>query len=202
MAALAEESKSPHGLAQVAAQQLRSVEVGAKVAGTGGYAAQRSLEGNAGAQTFSVNILFSSGQKVSISSVPQGLQLRRWTKAPGQQGALMLKRLHDEALGRDPDRSGASLLATAIAAPSPSFQIHGARSRGPPPSWPGRLLRRGVSEGAILIPQEHAVDCGHPRSADRLAPGCVRYRVQVCLGLLRHHVGASRCYDQGPVSSS
>lgn len=70
MATLAEHSQSPNGVAQVAAQQLRSVEVGAKVASTGGYAPQRAPAGGAGAQTFSVNIHFAStGQTLSIMPV-------------------------------------------------------------------------------------------------------------------------------------
>ena len=71
MAALAEETKSPHGVAQVAAQQLRSVEVGARVAGTGGYGAQKVSTGN-GAEVFSVNI-FLGGETIAIS-VPQAGQ--------------------------------------------------------------------------------------------------------------------------------
>jgi hypothetical protein len=69
MAALAEGNQSPNGVAQLAAQQLRSVEVGAKVAGVGGYGAQRGTE-PVGGQTFSINILFSSGEQVSITPAP------------------------------------------------------------------------------------------------------------------------------------
>jgi hypothetical protein len=69
MASLAEDNQSPNGVAQVAAQQLRSVEVGAKVAGVGGYGAQRGTEPGSG-QTFSINILFSSGEQVSITPAP------------------------------------------------------------------------------------------------------------------------------------
>ena len=72
MAALAEESKSLHGVAQVAAQQLRSVEIGAKVAGTGGYAAQKGGNDGQGGSPFSVNVYFAStGQTVSITPVSQ-----------------------------------------------------------------------------------------------------------------------------------
>ena len=70
MAALAEEGQSPNGVAQVAAQQLRSVEVGARVAGVGGYGAQRTPEQGVG-QTFAVNIVFAStGEQVSIKAAP------------------------------------------------------------------------------------------------------------------------------------
>jgi hypothetical protein len=70
VAVLAEESASPNAVAQVAAQQLRSVEVGAKVAGVGGYAPARAADQAAGAQTFSVNIIFAStGETVSINPV-------------------------------------------------------------------------------------------------------------------------------------
>jgi hypothetical protein len=62
MAALAEDNQSPNGAAQVAAQQLRSVEVGARVAGVGGYAPQRVQEPVSG-QTFAVNIIFASTEE-------------------------------------------------------------------------------------------------------------------------------------------
>lgn len=69
VAVLAEDSASPNAVAQVAAQQLRSVEVGARVAGVGGYSLQRAPE-LAGGQTFSINIHFAStGETVSISPV-------------------------------------------------------------------------------------------------------------------------------------
>jgi transposase-like protein len=55
MAALAEEREAPGALAQIAGQQLRGVEVGAKLAGTGGYAAPKAPNDRS-TGTFSVNI--------------------------------------------------------------------------------------------------------------------------------------------------
>ncbi len=69
MAALAEDNQSPNGVAQVAAQQLRGVEVGAKVAGVGGYAPARAADQAAGGQTFSINILFGNGTVERITTV-------------------------------------------------------------------------------------------------------------------------------------
>jgi hypothetical protein len=66
MAAVAETGGSTNGVAQLAAQQLRSVEVGAKLASTGGYAPAKSIgEGNATA--FSVNFHFSGGMTETIT---------------------------------------------------------------------------------------------------------------------------------------
>lgn len=67
MAALAEESQSPNGVAQVAAQQLRSVEVGAKVAGVGVYAPAALATGQSSGSVFAVNIIFSDGKAETIS---------------------------------------------------------------------------------------------------------------------------------------
>jgi hypothetical protein len=70
MAALAEESQSPNGVAQVAAQQLRSVEVGAKVAGIGGYGTQRAPEQGGGAEKFQIKIVFQgAGRTETISTL-------------------------------------------------------------------------------------------------------------------------------------
>ena len=72
VAVLAEESASPNAVAQVAAQQLRSVEVGARVAGVGGYGTARATDQPLGRQTFSINIMFAStGETVSINTPVQ-----------------------------------------------------------------------------------------------------------------------------------
>ena len=68
MAAVAELNGSSNGVAQVAAQQLRGVEVGSKLAGAGGYAPQNLIGTNNG-QTFSVNIIFGSGETLSVQSI-------------------------------------------------------------------------------------------------------------------------------------
>jgi hypothetical protein len=67
MAAVAEENKSPGGVATVAAQQLRSVETGARLAGTGGYAPQKAIGAGGGAQ-FVVNFTFSGGRTQTITA--------------------------------------------------------------------------------------------------------------------------------------
>jgi len=77
MAALAEDNQSPNGVAQVAAQQLRSVEVGAKVAGVGGFAPARVADQAAGGQTFSINILFGNGTVERITTVADSGQQPR-----------------------------------------------------------------------------------------------------------------------------
>ena len=68
MAALAETNDSAHGVAQVAAQQLRGVEVGARLAGAGGYAPQKAASGTEGG-VFAVNIIFPGGVTESIVTV-------------------------------------------------------------------------------------------------------------------------------------
>lgn len=71
VAALAEGNGSANGVAQVAAQQLRGVEVGSKLAGVGGYAPQRAgSDGVAGAQ-FAVNIYLSGGRVERITTVAE-----------------------------------------------------------------------------------------------------------------------------------
>jgi hypothetical protein len=74
MASLAEQQESPNGVAQLAAQQLRSVEVGARVAGVGGYAAQRGPEQGGGAGAFQINIVFqNAGRTETISTIETSL---------------------------------------------------------------------------------------------------------------------------------
>jgi len=67
MAAVAEDNQSPGGVATVAAQQLRSVETGARLAGTGGYAPQKANGVTDGAQ-FIVNFTFSGGRTQTITA--------------------------------------------------------------------------------------------------------------------------------------
>jgi len=57
MAELAEQNNSPSGVATVAAQQLRSVETGAKLGGTGGYGAQKAT----GAEGVQFNLVMHFG---------------------------------------------------------------------------------------------------------------------------------------------
>jgi hypothetical protein len=71
VAVLAEESASPNAVAQVAAQQLRSVEVGAKVAGVGGYAPARAADQPAAGAKFSVTIQFSNGTVERITPIDE-----------------------------------------------------------------------------------------------------------------------------------
>lgn len=66
MATLAEAGKSAGGVAQLAAQQLRSVEVGAKLAGVGGYAPGRATAEGANA-VFSVTINFGGEQRTILA---------------------------------------------------------------------------------------------------------------------------------------
>jgi poly(3-hydroxybutyrate) depolymerase len=70
VAVLAEESASPNAVAQVAAQQLRSVEVGARVAGVAGYGSGRATDqAGGGAPRFSVNIVFSAANRTETISI-------------------------------------------------------------------------------------------------------------------------------------
>ena len=71
MASLAEDNKSPTVVATVTAQQLRSVEVGAKLAGAGGYAAPKAGPQGEGPQ-FNLVIQFANGREVGITTVAPG----------------------------------------------------------------------------------------------------------------------------------
>jgi hypothetical protein len=53
----------------LSAQQLRAAEVRAKIGGVGGFAPARAADQAAASQVFSVNILFSTGETVSINTV-------------------------------------------------------------------------------------------------------------------------------------
>jgi hypothetical protein len=69
MAALAEAGESPAGVAQLAAQQLRSVEVGSKLAGVGGYAPGKSAGDGAPVQTFTININLPGGTETIATTL-------------------------------------------------------------------------------------------------------------------------------------
>ena len=66
MAAIAEQNGSPNGVATIAGQQLRGVEVGAKLAGVGGYAPQKAQGAERG-QPFVINFMFSGGRTESLA---------------------------------------------------------------------------------------------------------------------------------------
>jgi hypothetical protein len=79
MAAAAEGAGSSSGVAQLAAQQLRSVEVGAKLAGSGGYAPGKGPgEGGTGTH-FAVNIHLNG----RVERVVQVLDGQHAEGAPG-----------------------------------------------------------------------------------------------------------------------
>jgi hypothetical protein len=69
MASLAEQGQSPAGVAQLAAQQLRGVEVGAKLAGVGAYAAGRGAAEVGPARTFVVNINLPGGTETIATTL-------------------------------------------------------------------------------------------------------------------------------------
>ncbi len=69
-AVAAEAGKSANGVAQLSAQQLRSVEVGAKLAGVGGYAPARATPEGGGA-TFSVTINLGDQSRSITVAVPR-----------------------------------------------------------------------------------------------------------------------------------
>ena len=68
MAVLAEAGKSSNGVAQLSAQQLRSVEVGARLAGAGGYAPGRAAAADGTAAAFSVTITLGGDRKPLVIS--------------------------------------------------------------------------------------------------------------------------------------
>ena len=67
MATLAEDNKSPTAVATVAAQQIRSFEAGAKLAGVGGFAAPRVAGIGDGVQ-FNLVMQFSDGRAARIGT--------------------------------------------------------------------------------------------------------------------------------------
>ncbi len=62
MQAVAEGGKSANAVAQLSAQQLRAVEVGAKLSGAGGYAPGKPAEAGGGT-VFAINFIFSNGRR-------------------------------------------------------------------------------------------------------------------------------------------
>ncbi len=62
MQAVAEAGKSPSAVAQLSAQQLRAIEVGAKLSGAGGYAPAKSADASGGT-VFAINFIFSNGRR-------------------------------------------------------------------------------------------------------------------------------------------
>ena len=56
----AADNGSPTGVATVVAQEIRSIEVGSRLAGTGGYANTRMPDQVGAGTPFSVNIIFNS----------------------------------------------------------------------------------------------------------------------------------------------
>jgi hypothetical protein len=116
MAALAEETRAPHAVAQVAAQQLRSVEVGARVAGTGGYAAQK-VAARGAAEMFSVNIVFTNGERVSINTALQEPLTPEITDRRMKPARLYLICFPMKVLGLRPDRATAFFSKGLIISP-------------------------------------------------------------------------------------
>ena len=67
MADVAEAAGSASGVAQLSAQSLRSIEVGSKLAGVGGYSHDRAADQNAQQEKFSVTIVLG-GQTTRITT--------------------------------------------------------------------------------------------------------------------------------------
>jgi hypothetical protein len=65
----AEQDNQRLAVSALSAQQLRAAEVRAKIGGVGGFAPARTADQAAAGQVFSVNILFSTGETVSINTV-------------------------------------------------------------------------------------------------------------------------------------
>jgi hypothetical protein len=70
MAVMSEQEKSASSVAQLSAQQLRSVEVGARLGQVGGYAAPRNVGPGGGDGTrFSIVINLAPGKQINIAAV-------------------------------------------------------------------------------------------------------------------------------------
>jgi hypothetical protein len=69
MATLAEGAGSSVGVAQLAAQQFRGIETGARLASTGGYAPPRSAGATGEARTFSIVIQFGNAPSETINLI-------------------------------------------------------------------------------------------------------------------------------------
>jgi hypothetical protein len=73
MSHAAEASGSAAGVAALSAQALRSVEVGSRLASTGGYAAPRTVGQPGEGRTFSIEIVFAStGKREEITLIETG----------------------------------------------------------------------------------------------------------------------------------
>jgi hypothetical protein len=70
MAVMSEQEKSASSVAQLSAQQLRSVEVGSRLAQTGGYAAPRNVGPSGEGSKFSITIVLGDGRDVKINATP------------------------------------------------------------------------------------------------------------------------------------
>lgn len=76
MATVAEAGQSPTSVATLAAQQLRGVEVGSRLAGIGSYAPQRASDHIAAGTRFEVSIVFSGANRtetISVASAPPAI---------------------------------------------------------------------------------------------------------------------------------
>jgi hypothetical protein len=93
MADAAEAAGSAAAVAQLAGQQLRSVEVGSRLVGAGGYGAPRAVDQPAGGARFSINIIFSNGRSEEINlvenraDIEQGTDNRHAAPALGREDA-------------------------------------------------------------------------------------------------------------------
>jgi hypothetical protein len=86
MAAAAEAGRSPTGVATLAAQQLRGVEVGSRLAGVGGYAPSRTANQAPVGEKFSIIIQFSGGRREEIAIIPSPTAVEGEIVAPdGEQ---------------------------------------------------------------------------------------------------------------------
>jgi hypothetical protein len=85
MAGLAEQAGSAAGVAQLAAQQFRGVETGAKLAGLTGFAppAHATVQPGA-APVFSVNIIFSNGRREEINVIENRLGIEQEIEDRGE----------------------------------------------------------------------------------------------------------------------
>ncbi len=73
MQAVAEAGKSANSVAQLSAQQLRAVEVGAKLSGAGGYAPAKPAEAGGGT-VFAINFIFSNGRREKFEGLVGPIQ--------------------------------------------------------------------------------------------------------------------------------
>jgi hypothetical protein len=94
----AADNGSPTGVATVVAQELRSIEVGSRLAGTGGYANTRMPDQVGAGTPFSVNIIFNSiGRTESFTTT---------ARAPVVDSADFEDRSEDRHMGQGEDPGG------------------------------------------------------------------------------------------------